>query len=547
MASHPHVNLASIVHAFAQSAPTREALLFEGGNALPDVTRSYGQLWQNGQALARGLARRGVGPGCVIAVLMANHAEFVELMVAAALLRAVLVPIDPRTKGEKLAFMLVNSKATGLIAADYALRNAGEVVDGAAEGRTAVDWVVALATDEGPGRALWDPRVEDFAVLKAEGDDLPVPADNGDEVMQIMHTSGTTGDPKGIVLTHRRFCDTAAAALKCFGYRADDRLYSGLSLTHANALQVTLAPALLGGLRVVFSRRFTRSRLWAITRKYQCTSFTLLGGMTTTLYAEPPRPDDADNPVRFVVSAGMPAAIWTQFERRFGVQVLEFYGSAEGGLAVNPLGTGPVGSIGRIAPHLTYRIVDDAGADVPRGMPGELWLRPADGSPFHIEYVDNPEASARKGAGGWLHMGDVVREDANGWLYFEYRQGGGLRRNGDFIHTAYVEKAIAESGLVRDVFVYGVPAASGAPGEKDVVAAIVPVDTTTVDVQALFRCCRAALEPNFVPTFLQVVTEIPKTASEKPQERLLVEALRERPQSVYVEQGARQASSGVAA
>lgn len=544
MAMTQHVNIASIVESFAKREPGREALLFEGGHALPDVKRNYGQLWQNAQSLARGLAARGVGRGSVIALLMANHAEFVELVIATALLRAVLVPIDPRTRGEKLAFMIGNSRATVVIAADYALCNVEEMLEERGKGSTAVDWIAALATNEGPSRMVWDPRVLDFADLRtSDGDELPVPQDNGDEVMQIVHTSGTTGDPKGIVLTHRRFCETAAAAYKGFGYQADDRLYSGLSLTHANALLVTLAPALLAGLPVVFSRRFTRSRLWAITRQYQCTTFTLLGGMTTTLYAEPPRVDDADNPVRFVVSAGMPAAVWEKFEQRFGVEVLEFYGSAEGGLAVKPLGVGPVGSIGRVAPHLVHRIVDESGEEVPRGRPGELLLRPADGSPFRVEYVGNPEASAKKGAGGWLHMGDVVREDSDGWLFFEYRKGGGIRRNGDFITPAYVEKAIAESGLVRDVYVYGVPASSGAPGDKDVVAAVVPVDGDLLDVQALFRCCRSALEPNFVPSFVQVVTEIPKTASEKPQERFLVEALEAQRQNVHREESADQTAN----
>jgi crotonobetaine/carnitine-CoA ligase len=537
-----HDNIAAMVCSFAKTEPDRLCLIFEGGTQAPDVTRTYGQLWRNAQALARGLRKHDVGACSVVALMMANHAEFVELMIAAALLQAVLVPIDPRTKDDKLAFMLSNSGATALIAADYALRN----VEGVVGKSSAIQWVAAIATDEGPGRALWDPRILDFAVLRVPGVDLPVPAGNGHEAMQIMHTSGTTGDPKGIVLTHRRFCDTAVAALEGFGYCSDDLLYSGLSLTHANALQVTLAPALVGGLRVVFSRRFTRSRLWAITRKFGCTTLTLLGGMTTAIYAEPARADDADNPVRFVVSAGMPAAIWEQFERRFGVEVLEFYGSAEGGLAIKPLGQGPVGSIGRIAPHFIHKIVDEAGHNVARGIPGELWLRPADGSDYQVEYVGNPEASVRKSEGGWLHMGDVVREDAAGWLFFEYRQGGGLRRNGDFISPAYIEKALAESGLVRDVFVYGVPAASGAPGEKDVVAAVVPTDRA-LDVQALFRCCRRALEPNFVPTFIQVVPEIPKTASEKPQERILAQDFGQRPEAVHKEHSVSRATAGVIA
>ena len=92
-----------------------------------------------------------------------------------------------------------------------------------------------------------------------------------------------------------------------------------------------------------------------------------------------------------------------------------------------------------------------------------------------VRYLKNPEASARKTAGGWLHMGDIGHLDANGWLYFDYRMGGGIRRNGDFINTAFIEKAIAELDAVADVYVYGVPMAGMAPGEKEVVAAVVAI------------------------------------------------------------------------
>ena len=102
------------------------------------------------------------------------------------------------------------------------------------------------------------------------------------------------------------------------------------------------------------------------------------------------------------------------------------------------------------------------------------------------------------------------------------RKGGGIRHNGDFVNPGFVEKAIAELPEVTDVFVYGVPAASGAPGEKDVVAAIVFADGTKRDTTAVFAAARETLETNFVPTYLQVLDEIPKTASEKPQERLLL-------------------------
>ena len=131
-------------------------------------------------------------------------------------------------------------------------------------------------------------------------------------------------------------------------------------------------------------------------------------------------------------------------------------------------------------------------------------------------------------------MGDIVREDADGWLYFLYRKGGGIRRNGDFVNPAFVEKAVAEFDEVDDVYVYGIPAKSGAPGEKDVVAAIVPKNRRRFEPQSLHMHCKARLEANFVPSYIQVLDEIPKTASEKPQDRFLIELLQKRPADVYV-------------
>jgi crotonobetaine/carnitine-CoA ligase len=113
--------------------------------------------------------------------------------------------------------------------------------------------------------------------------------------------------------------------------------------------------------------------------------------------------------------------------------------------------------------------------------------------------------------------------DAEGWLFFDYRAGGGIRRNGEFIDPSQVERAIAECPDVADVFVYGVPAASGAPGECDVVAAVVFDEGSAQGTRPVFERCAERLEPSFVPSYIQVVDEIPKTASEKPQARLLQE------------------------
>ena len=126
--------------------------------------------------------------------------------------------------------------------------------------------------------------------------------------------------------------------------------------------------------------------------------------------------------------------------------------------------------------------------------------------------------------------------DEQGWLFFSHRKGGGIRHNGDFVNPGFVEKVIAEHPQVSDVFVYGVEAASGAPGEKDVVAAIVPEEASEFSASAVFAACREGLESNFVPSYLQVVDEIPKTASEKPQERFLLEAFSANPEAVFTEE-----------
>jgi crotonobetaine/carnitine-CoA ligase len=354
--------------------------------------------------------------------------------------------------------------------------------------------------------------------------------------LQIIYTSGTTGNPRGVVFQNARFGGFARLGA-LLGYRPDERPYTGLSLTHGNAQAVTLAPALSMRLHAVFSLRFTRSRLWDVCRRYGCTTFSLLGGMATAIYSEPFRPDDADNPVRFVVSAGMPAAIWEAFEKRFNVRIFEWYGTVEGGLAYKPIGEGPIGSFGKPAPDLEMKILDEHDNECPPGVIGEICSRPVTGVPPKVDYYGDPEASAKKTRGGWLRSGDMGHRDAEGWLFFDYRKGGGIRHNGDFINPSFVEKVIAEHPMVSDVFVYGVPAASGAPGEKDVVAAIVPTRESDFSPASVFAACRQGLEPNFVPTYLQVVEEIPKTISEKPQERFLRQRFAPGGHGIYTESG----------
>jgi crotonobetaine/carnitine-CoA ligase len=515
----------------AEQAPDRRVITFENwstGEGADDVL-TYGQLWEGSARVAAELIRRGLAPGETVAVFMRNHAEFVYAIVGSSIAGTPFVPIDPRQKGEKLRYQLLHAECRGVVTTTDLL----PALEGVLADLPRVGFVLAARRPGGPEAR--GARVVPMADVLAR----PLretPAQRVTELthpIQVIYTSGTTGDPKGVVAEVGRWTGTAQLLASAFGYRSDDRLYTGLSLTHGNAQAVTLLPSLLLGIESVFSPRFTKSKIWDICRRHGCTTFSLLGGMMSAIYAEPPRPDDAENPVRFVLSAGTPRAIWEAFERRFAVRILEWYGAVEGGFAFKPIGEGPIGSFGRpIDGLMEMQIVDEHDTECPPGAVGELISR-VRGAETRVEYLKNPSASAEKTRGGWLRSGDMCFRDADGWLFFSHRKGTEIRHNGEFIQPDYIQKVIAEHPDVTDVYVYGIPARSGAPGEKDVVAAVVPARPEAFDPLILFRDCAARLERNQIPSYLQVLPEIPKTASEKPQDRFLIEALEQRRSPVH--------------
>ena len=507
--------LAHAVELHAQATPERRTLTFDYPDHVEPV--SYRALFQGAQAVARTLAALGVGEGERFGLMMRNHPEFAHALVAASLGGFVAVPLDPRMKGAKLRYMLEHSRARAVLCTHDLVPVLAEAIPAGG---------VRLLVTRVPAGATLPPWALDLGAMLASpvGPAFAQRVTDPRAPWQIVYTSGTTGDPKGVVCENARFGVYAMIGKMIFGYQDDDVLYTGLSLTHGNAQAVTFSNAIAHGLPAVISERFTKSRLWDVCRRHGCTTFSLLGGMATAVYAEPPRPDDADNPVRFVVSAGMPRALWEDFERRFGVQILEWYGAVDGGVAFKPVGVGPVGSFGKPIPGMEMQVVDEHDQGCPPGVTGELICRYV-GGPTRIEYLDNPEASAAKTRGGWIRTGDLCHADAEGWLFFDYRKGGGLRHNGDFVLPDYVERAAVEHPAVSDACCYGIPAASGSPGESDIVLAVVPRAAPPLEPAALFAHLEARLEANFVPSYLQVLDEIPKTISEKPQVRLLQERL----------------------
>ncbi len=496
--------------------PDFPVLTFENGE-FEDEIITYRDIYIKGKIIAKLLEDMGFSKGDRFCLVMRNHPEFIYALVAASMTGTVVVPIDPRAMSDRLKFQILNSGSKGIIFSNEFYDTVKKAIKDIGELK-----VIGVVYKDGfktPVREQYPDLQEYFKdmreiELKNRNKELNIP-------LEIIYTSGTTGDPKGVIIKGDRLFAFKLLAQLIWKYSLKDKLYTGLSLTHGNAQAVTLTPAITLGIPAVISRKFTKSRIWDICRHYGVTSFSLLGGMMMGIYSEPASPMDAHNPVRVVISAGTPHSIWREFEERFQVKIHEWYGAVEGGFAHNPPGKGPIGSFGKPPEgFMEMQVVREDDSPCEPYEIGEIVCRPK-GSSAEVEYLGNPEASEKKTRGGWLRTGDMGHVDEHGWFYFDFRKGGGLRRQGEFIQPQDIEKVLAEIQEIEDVCVYGIPASSGAPGEVDIVAAVKFFKGRWLDPGEIFAILRKNLQNNQIPSYLQVVDEIPKSASQKNLDRLL--------------------------
>lgn len=525
------ITFADLVAEHAAADSDRLTYIFERGDEHPEERVTAGDLALHGNQLAWALQQEGLGRGDRVAVMMRNHPEFLYALAGLSQLGAIAVPVDPRARDDVLRHYLQRVGTRAVIAADYV------VADEGARAVMAESDVVpyAVGTPEGREEGVDVGGVADLTevLTGAEKPDVGRLLDTVDFPWALHFTSGTTGPPKPIVVSYLRMAHYRHFR-DYFDLRPDDVPYTGLSFAHGNALRVTMLPSLFGHTsHSVFSRWFTTTRLWDVCRRYGCTTWSNLGGIATAVFAKPPSPLDREHKVRQVTSAGMPRDLREPFEERFGVKVLEQYGTTEAGVvAVNRPGEGPPGSFGRALPDQEVAIIDDAGHHLGPGEVGHLIVRSR--RPDRFEYYGDPEATAAKYHGDWLRTGDLCSIDADGWLFFSHRdEEGGVRRLGEFISTDSIMRTIAGFPEVSDVHVYGIPDPSGAPGESLLVAAVIPAADGTFDPQRVLSRCTEELKNNARPALLQVLDEFPLTPTAKVQTRHLRTMLDERPETVF--------------
>jgi carnitine-CoA ligase len=479
-----------------------------------DVGWTAGRIGSRADACAAALAELRVGRRDHVALMLENSVDFVACFFGIAQLGAVAVTLNPALRGDTLAYALAHSDARVLVLERSLVDGASEAIAGA----TKLETVVAR------GGASGLPALDELLDRRPAAAPAPVRRPPG-EPAAILYTSGTTGRPKGVVLTDYGYERASRWFVDALRLGSDDVLHTCLPLFHVNAQQLSLCGALTCGAQLVLHRRFSASEFWASIAFHQVTSFNLIGAMLGILHTRPPSPAERAHRARVACVAPVPVSIHRECEERFGVLLLDGYGLTETtpGNTYNPYEAARSGSCGRPAPYIELGIAGPDGESLRPGEPGEILIRATEPNVLMRGYYKDREATKQALRGGWFHTGDRGYLDEDGYLYFVDRLKDVIRRRGENISPVEIERAALDHVDVAEAAAVGVP--SDLPGgEDDVALFVLPRSGASLDPQAVVRVCEERLAPFMVPRYVGIVDEFPRTETQRVQKF----ALRER-------------------
>jgi crotonobetaine/carnitine-CoA ligase len=457
------------------------------------------------QAAANGLLDLGARPGERIGIMAGNKPEFLWLYFGALMIGAQVVPLNEWQRGAALEHMLSDAEVSTL------------AIDGRLEGiiasvRSSCPKLQRLIILDGAGTA---PENVSFHALLRCGDGEPrVEVTTPSNAAALIYTSGTTGKPKGIVadLYEPLF---GPPLMDVTGVSPGETIYTFLPLFHANALMLSCIGSIRLKARLALAERFSASQFWNDCRRFEAVEANLLGSIAPILLRQPESKSDKKHLVRTMLSVGCPAGAWREFESRFGVRLIEFYGMSDApGNTVNL--EGRVGSAGLPLQGAEFRIVDEADREVPRGTLGEIIFRHPAGRATN--YHNLPDLTAHSYRGGWFHSGDLGEMDEDGYLYFRGRAKEAIRRRGENISAWEIESTVNLHPSVKESAAVGVPSELG---EEEVMVTLVAQPGATIVPEDILTFCKSRLAYFAVPRFIEVVDELPKTATQKIQHGVL--------------------------
>ncbi|KQP05313.1 AMP-binding protein [Pseudorhodoferax sp. Leaf265] len=474
---------------------------------------SFAQMHAEVVALAARYAAAGYGHGHRVALFLENRPEHLLHKLALNSLGTCCVPVNPDYRPRELAYLVDHARVDLVVLLD-----------------SRVDALRAALAESAHRPAF--ATLTGFASTLPPAQRNPLPGSvHGDTPASILYTSGTTGRPKGCILSHRYELASGHAyatrgGLATFG-EGTDRIYNPLPLFHVNASVVSFPGALLTGNCQVQTDRFQPTRWWTEVRESRATVVHYLGVVVQMLWAQPPGPQDRDHAVRFGYGAGVEPQLHAAFEERFGFPLIELWGMTEmvriltDNHAPRQVGTR---AFGRAQHDIEVRVVDDADRDVAGETPGEMVIRHSAATPrqdFFSGYLDDPQATEAAWRGGWFHTGDIVWRDATGMLHFVDRRKNIVRRSGENIAAAEVEAMLLTHPAVAQVAVMALP---DEVREEEVMACVVlkpGEERSEATARALFEHCHTHLAYYKAPGWVWFADAIPTTATQKIQKHSL--------------------------
>lgn len=500
----------TLVHFFEARAAAAPAELFARFGQRPAL--ALGDLAELVRRFARRLGERGVGHGDRVLVALESSPEFLVAWLGLGYAGAVLVPLVPRSglraferalELTEPALAVVNESAATKLRS-FAAERLPEIVE---------------VGDDGT-----EPLCPDFerTLLAPSGDGEPNRA-RGQELAAILFTSGTTGLPKGVCLAHLWYVWASLDVAGALRYGPADTLYTCLPLGHANAQDTTFGPALLSGASVVFDQQFSASGFWARLAETGATAFNLIGNMPEILLNRPADELTQHGAWRAFAVPALPHQ-YEPFQARFGVRLVEGYGSTEIGVPVfQGLDASRPGACGRPLEGSLIRVLREDGLPAATGERGEISAWSPRPGGITSGYWRDEGATARAWSGGWFRTGDLGYFDEDGYLHFGGRLSESLRRKGENISAFELETVLLELPEIAECAVVG---RRRGDGDDDIVVFVIAAPGARIEHDRLGPHCAQALGRHAVPSEIVEADVLPRTESGKIAKATLAQQVR---------------------
>ncbi|CVK20510.1 2-succinylbenzoate--CoA ligase [Sporomusa sphaeroides DSM 2875] len=468
---------------------------------------TYGAFYLAAQKLAQQLTRQGLQKGGRAALILENGANWVIAFWGVLLAGGVVVPLNPRFTPAEISGLLDQAK-TQLIIANHEGAN-------------------ALPPDLLPGSNSWQQTSidgnEEIYITVLEQPRRAVVHESqpssADEAL-LLFTSGSTGVPKGVVLSHGNLLAEAGYIGQGHQLTAADIVLCILPFFHINGLVITMITPVFTGGRAVIPHKFSAGRFWELVNQYQVTWFSAVPTILSILLSKAETITARTTSLRFARSASssLPVAILQEFEKRYGVPVIEAYGLSEAGsqVATNPLppGVRKAGSVGLPVGN-KIQVVDELGNPVAAGRAGEVILQ---GANVTKGYLDNLQASRESFQNGWFYTGDLGYFDEEGYLFLTGRKKELINRAGEKISPREVDEILYQLAEIELAAAVGVP--DDLFGEE-IVAFVQLRPGFQLNAERVLKHCKAYLADFKIPKQILFIEDFPKGANGKIQRRRL--------------------------